>query len=66
MRFMPENQAFGSLLDVWFSGGFSAFRRRARKAHAMIIQHLASKGFRIADRLAYANAGGQTQVPGSK
>lgn len=46
--------------------GFAGPPPPMRKAHAMIIQHLASKGFRIPDRLAYANAGGQTQVPGSK
>jgi len=29
MRFTPENQASGSLPYAWFSGNFSAFRRRA-------------------------------------
>lgn len=46
--------------------GFAGPPPPMRKAHDMLIEHLASKGFRIPDRLAYENAGGQTQVPGYK
>lgn len=39
MRFTPENQASGSLPYAWFSGNFSAFRRRAKLFVDMLIRN---------------------------